>query len=76
MGSLFTWKVILPFKMSLPYNISYLISIKFYIENRRKKYICKILLKPRRNATVNYWGSSLTNVSWPESTELRKDLGP
>lgn len=36
MGSLITWKMILPFKMSLPDDISYLISIKFYIEKRRK----------------------------------------
>lgn len=39
MDSLITWKVILPFEMSLPDNISDLISIKFYIENQRKK-IC------------------------------------
>jgi len=75
MDNLITWKVILPFEMSLPDNILDLITIKFYIENRRKKYVCKTLIKPSRNVTVNYWGSSFTGVNWPGSTELRKGLG-
>lgn len=74
MNSLITWKVIVPFEISLPDNTSDLVPIKFYLENHRKKYTLKTLLKPSRNVIVHYWNSSLTGVNWPGSTELRKDV--
>lgn len=74
MNSLITWKVILPFEISLPDSTLDLIPIKFYLENQTKKYILKALLKPSRNVIVHYWSSSLTGVNWPGSIELRKDL--
>lgn len=38
MDSLITWKVIFPLDMSLPNNLL-LLSIKFYIENQKKRKV-------------------------------------